>query len=254
MRFLLLLCCALLAGCASNPPAITQVSTIDALLASAYDGVMPLGELKAYGALGLGTPDHIDGELILLDGVGYVARGDGSVAVLSDAETIAFASVADESEGLPCTFRDVDFASFTARADERIGNPNEMVAVRFKGRFSRMGVRSETRQEPPYRPLAEVMKDCERRFEYADVEGELVGFRLPPFMKGLNAPGWHLHFLSADRTKGGHVYGFSATSLEGSVFSYRRFQTLLPDSGHAFHALDQTLDRSQDLKTVEGHE
>lgn len=254
MRLLLLFVCVLLAGCATRPPTIVQVSTIDALLASAYDGVMPFGELKSYGTLGLGTPDHIDGELVLLDGIGYVARGDGSVAVLDDAETIAFASVANEADGLPCAFADVDFAAFTACADERIGNPNEMVAVRFKGRFPRMGVRSETRQEPPYRPLADVMKDCERRFEYADVEGELVGFRLPPFVKGLNAPGWHLHFLSTDRTKGGHVYGFAASSLEGTVIPYRRFLTLLPDSGHAFHSLDQSRDRTQDLESVEGHE
>ena len=28
-------------------------------------------------------------------------------------------------------------------------------------------------------------------------------------MGGLNTPGWHLHFISSDRTKGGHVLGLS---------------------------------------------
>jgi acetolactate decarboxylase len=34
-----------------------------------YDGVMPIPELLRYGEFGLGTLDHLDGELIVLDGV-----------------------------------------------------------------------------------------------------------------------------------------------------------------------------------------
>jgi acetolactate decarboxylase len=34
-------------------------------------------------------------------------------------------------------------------------------------------------------------------------------------MDGINAPGWHLHFLSEDRTKGGHV--FDLKMIRGSV-------------------------------------
>ena len=34
-------------------------------------------------------------------------------------------------------------------------------------------------------------------------------------MDGINAPGWHLHFLSADKTRGGHV--FDLVMKQGSV-------------------------------------
>lgn len=273
------------------PPAITQVSTIDALLASAYDGAITVAELTRYGDLGIGTPDHIDGELIVLDGEAYSARGDGSVVRLGPDATVAFGSVAatcgsslgtgngETTErndcastltatntgaivaadrettvrnGRACTVNTADFNAFTAKLDAIIGTPNVPVAIRFHGRFTRMCVRSEMRQEKPYRPLAEVMKTCERRFDYADVEGDLVGFRLPPFVKGLNVPGWHLHFISADRTRGGHVRDFASERLHGFVYSYRRFQTLLPDAHHGFHSADHSVDRSSDLAVVEG--
>ena len=34
----------------------------------------------------------------------------------------------------------------------------------------------------------------------------LVGVYFPDYMDGINMPGWHLHFLSEDRAKGGHVF------------------------------------------------
>ena len=33
-----------------------------------------------------------------------------------------------------------------------------------------------------------------------------VPFSTVAFMDGINASGWHLHFISEDRTVGGHVY------------------------------------------------
>lgn len=42
-------------------------------------------------------------------------------------------------------------------------------------------------------------------FDFADVNGVMVGFRLPAFMAGVNVPGYHMHFLTEDLTAGGHV-------------------------------------------------
>lgn len=49
---------------------ITQVSVINDLMIGRYDGVMPIRELLRCGNFGLGTLDHLDGELIVLDGRG----------------------------------------------------------------------------------------------------------------------------------------------------------------------------------------
>ena len=42
-------------------------------------------------------------------------------------------------------------------------------------------------------------------FEFTDVDGTMVGFRFPDYARGLEAEGYHLHFINADRERGGHV-------------------------------------------------
>jgi acetolactate decarboxylase len=42
-------------------------------------------------------------------------------------------------------------------------------------------------------------------FELADVEGTMLGFRFPTYVEGIEVGGYHLHFISADRSRGGHV-------------------------------------------------
>ena len=64
--------------------------------------------------------------------------------------------------------------------------------------------RSVARQEPPYRPLAEVVESS-RSSSSRKVEGTLVGFRFPAVAGGVEVPGYHLHAITADRTRGGHV-------------------------------------------------
>ena len=58
---------------------ITQVSVINALMIGRYDGVMSILQLLRYGDFGIGTLDHLDGELIILEGRAYQVRGDGAV-------------------------------------------------------------------------------------------------------------------------------------------------------------------------------
>ena len=78
--------------------------------------------------------------------------------------------------------------------------------MRLDGRFDLVRARSVPRQAPPYRPLAEVVAD-QHVFELADVEGTMVGFRFPAYVEGIEVAGYHLHFVDADRRRGGHVLG-----------------------------------------------
>ena len=43
--------------------------------------------------------------------------------------------------------------------------------------------------------------------ELRDVEGTIVGFRFPGPLDGVEVSGWHLHFVDAERARGGHVLG-----------------------------------------------
>jgi acetolactate decarboxylase len=69
--------------------------------------------------------------------------------------------------------------------------------------------RSIPRQQPPYRPLAEVAAD-QHVFELREVSGTLVGFRFPDYASGLEVAGYHLHFITDDRRRGGHVLDYTA--------------------------------------------
>jgi acetolactate decarboxylase len=183
---------------------ITQVSVLNALMIGRYGGVMPIPELLRYGDFGLGTLDHLDGELIVLDGRAYQARGDGVVVEVGPDRSTPFAIVTPfEPDGeFPCP-RVGDLSDLDARL-EALRQRNNFLAVRVDGRFAAITLRSVHRQEPPYRPLGEVVKS-QSVWTHKEVSGTLVGFRCPAWVGGLNVPGYHWHFLSDDRTVGGHV-------------------------------------------------
>ena len=134
-----------------------QASTIGALLDGGFEGDLSFGELAEHGDLGLGTLDHLDGEMIALDGA-------------------------------------------------------SSCAIRLDGGFELVRARSVPRQEPPYRPLTEVVAD-QHVFELTEVEGTMVGFRFPTYVEGIEVAGYHLHFASADRSRGGHVLGSRSGGL-----------------------------------------
>jgi acetolactate decarboxylase len=58
---------------------IYQVSTSGALVQGIYQGCVTVGDLLKHGNFGLGTFDGLDGEGILLDGICWQARSDGTV-------------------------------------------------------------------------------------------------------------------------------------------------------------------------------
>jgi acetolactate decarboxylase len=184
---------------------ITQVSVLNALMTGRFDGVMPIPELLRYGDFGLGTLDHLDGELIVLDGRAYQVRGDGMVVEAGPDRSTPFALVTPfEPDGSqPCP-RLGNLSDLGARLDDALGQQNNFLAVRVDGRFATITLRSVHRQEPPYRPLGEVVKS-QSVWTHKEVSGTLVGFRSPAWVGGLNVPGYHWHFVSDDRTVGGHV-------------------------------------------------
>jgi acetolactate decarboxylase len=184
---------------------ITQISVINSLMLGRYDGVMPIPELLRCGDFGLGTLDHLDGELIVLNGRAYQVRGDGVVVEVGSDRSTPFAIVTRfEPDGeFPCPWVGNLF-DLDARLDDSLGQKNNFLAVRVDGRFAAITLRSVHRQEPPYRPLDDVVAD-QSVWTRGELSGTLVGFRSPAWVGALNAPGYHWHFLSHDRTVGGHV-------------------------------------------------
>ena len=228
-----------------------QVSTIDALLDGVYDGAMPMAEVLAHGDTGIGTLDGLDGELVVLDGQAWVIRPDGRPSPVPGEATTPFASVTTMEADRILALGSVDsMAALTAALDAALPTPNLFYALQAHGAFARVKTRSVPRQERPYPPLAEVTAH-QTEFELGPVDGTLVGFYCPPYVKGVNVPGWHLHFLSDDRSCGGHVLDVAFDVLAVSLDRTDRFLMALPPAGSDFYRSDLSLDRTKALHDVE---
>ncbi len=188
-----------------HPHSLFQASTIAALLEGAFEGDVTIEELAGQGDLGLGTLNGLDGEMIVVDGQFYRADVDGFTAEIDPTQRTPFAAVTWFEPSLDLDLEEpVAYADLLAGIDALAGDPEAGCAIRIDGEFDSVTARSVPRQFPPYRPLLEAMAD-QHVFEFSDVEGTIVGFRLPDYAQGIGPEGYHLHFISADREQGGHV-------------------------------------------------
>lgn len=247
---------ALLAACttSSQEPfereVLYQVSTIDALLAGEFDGEVTYGEVRQHGNFGIGTFNALDGEMLQLDGEVFQIKSDGKSYRVPDSTRTPFAAVTHfQADTVVALSGPLSFEQLCARIDSLIPTINSFYAIRIEGDFDLVKARSVPRQSRPYEPMVEIVK-TQPTFEYERVKGTLMGFRMPPFMKGLNVPGFHMHFINEARTRGGHVLACSVSKGTLSIDYTSGFQMVLPNSG-SFQRMDLTQDKQDELEKVE---
>ncbi len=188
-----------------KPHVLFQASTIGALLDGAYDGDLSFAELAEHGDLGLGTLNGLDGEMIALDGRFFRADVNGAIHPVAPEARTPFAVVAEFAPSIETEIEDArSHDGLLRRLDELIPIDAPSCAIRLDGRFDLVRARSVPRQQPPYRPLSEVVAE-QHVFELVDVTGTMLGFRFPAYAEGIEIGGYHLHFISEDRSRGGHV-------------------------------------------------
>ena len=235
----------------SAKPTLTQVSVINALMQGDYDGSIRIGDLKKYGDFGLGTVDRLDGELVVVDGGYYQIKSDGRVVSLGDQETSPFAMVTFLPAGTKQEIGPVaSIQDLEGKLKQLLPMHNQFYAIRLDGTFTYLKARSVPAQVKPYPPLVEVTKK-QAVFEFNNVAGSIVGFWSPEYMQGLDVPGLHLHFLSGDHTKGGHLLDARFRSAQVQVQGIGDFRMLLPTEDRTFAGLDLTSDQKQAVEKVE---
>jgi acetolactate decarboxylase len=188
-----------------EPHVLFQASTIGALLDGAYQGDVSIAELAEHGDQGLGTLNALDGEMIAVDGRFFRAAVDGSVSEIEPQVRTPFAVLTWFTPTVELELRaPLEHGALLATLDRHLPEGTVACAVRIDGSFDLVHARSVPRQQPPYRPLAEVVSE-QHVFDLADVEGTVVGFRFPDYSEVIEVSGYHLHFVTADRARGGHV-------------------------------------------------
>jgi acetolactate decarboxylase len=246
----LALCLATGALHAAEPRLLFQTSTLQALMAGVYDGDLTYQELARHGDFGLGTFEALDGEMIALEGVFYQIKADGRVYPVAGAMETPFAEVtffkADRTHRLEMP---MNFRQLLAYVDTLLPSPNLPYAIRINGVFPYVKTRSIPRQQKPYPPLATAAAQ-QAVFELANVKGVVVAFRHPAYLAGVNMPGYHCHFITADRRAGGHLLDCRVEGATVAVDAIPNFSLRLPAS-QAFSQTDLTGDRRVDLEKVE---
>jgi acetolactate decarboxylase len=235
---------------AAEPGRLFQTSTLQALMAGVYDGDLTFQELARHGDFGLGTFEALDGEMIALDGVFYQIKADGRVSLAAGAMKTPFAEVTFFKAGrahmieMPLTYRQLlDYV------DKLLPSPNLPYAIRVGGHFTAVKTRSIPRQQKPYPPLAQAAEK-QVVFELTNVKGVIVAFRHPAYLAGVNMPGYHCHFITADHGAGGHLLDCRVEGATVAVAALPNFFLRLPDS-QEFLKSDLTGDRRQELEKIE---
>jgi len=220
------------AGLEHDPAAehtAVQAGTLDALMNGGYEGDTTLAELLRLGDLGLGTVQQLDGELIVFDGRAWSAGADGSVRELP-LDTLTPFAVVTHFEATVTAALDgpLTLAALHERIDELAPTGSPVVAVRIDGEFSALSLRSVEKQTPPYKPLRDVVAH-QTEWSVPSASGTLLGFRFPDATAGVEVPGYHLHFLSADRRVGGHVMNITVESGTLGIDPCDELHVELPD-------------------------
>lgn len=232
---------------AAEPHGAFQIATLDSLMQGRFDGDVTIGELLAHGRQGLGTVQHLGGELIIIDGEAYVATVDGVVTHVPDSLTTPFAVVSAFEPTHTRHVADLSLSGIQAAIDHEESDRQVIAAFRLDGTFTDLVLRSVPEQTPPYRPLTEVVTE-QRQWDLAEATGSLVGFRFPDNTAGVEVPGFHMHFIAEDRSIGGHVVDLSVRTGTLSTDTTSELHVELPDGvdlgqpGHADRAAIRSIE------------
>jgi len=198
---------------ATARPPIFISAPIAALVEGIYRADTTIGYIKSKGDFGIGTFNDLDGELVLIDGIVYCLRPQGSASIVADEIKTPFAVVTTFLGDTRETLQNrMDWEQFERTILDLIPSKNLMYAIRVEGSFDHVRARSVPRQST-YRPLAEIAK-LQTVFDYRNTRGTIVGFFTPSFLDSVHLPGLHLHFISEDRTAGGHLLSADPSHIE----------------------------------------
>jgi acetolactate decarboxylase len=230
-----------------------QVSTSTALVKGVYNGVVTVGQLKQHGDFGLGTFDGLDGEMLALEGHFYRMRGSGEVTESGDDARVPFAVVtAFRAERESPIDRVEGFEALATHLDRMRRSANLFCAVRIDGRFVRVRVRAVCKVATGVSLVDATSHQAE--FAFTNVIGTIAGFWTPSYARSINIAGWHLHFVTADRTGGGHLLDCQGVGLCAQVQDLADVRIAMPETS-AFLQADLSQDPSRDLDVAErgGH-
>ena len=226
-----------------------QLSTSTAVVEGVFGGSLQVKDLADHGDFGIGTFEQLDGEGILLDGICWQARADGSVCRAPADEGIPFWVATHFEAQQRFSLSGVDsIEALGAQLDPQRPGANLFVAIRITGLFDEVLMRSVSKV-PKGVGLLEASQD-QTMVRRNNIRGTLAGFWSPEHTTSLNIPGYHFHFLADDHSSGGHVLDVQAAELQVELDLQSNLRLALPQTKEFLEA-DLSGDIAATLHTAE---
>lgn len=238
----------------ANSKSIYQISTLQALAMGYTRRVTDVQSFLQHGDIGLGTFENVDGEMIVLDGECFRATEDGTVFKASPDMGIPFACIASMVSERQKEIADIlNIEQLKKELDlsiEDVFGLNSIHMVRIDGEFSKISARSESPYKSQHIELKDVLAKTQKEFILENTAGSLVCVYFPDYLDGINASGWHVHFVSSDHKRGGHVFDLSLKSGRMHLMKIDNIQMHIP-SDPAFDTYTLKDASQKDIKEVE---
>ncbi len=231
-----------------------QVSTLQALSLGYTRAVIPVSEFLSHGNTGLGTFEGVNGEMIVIDGQCYQADKHGKVCLADPSAGVSFAVIAecgdDKKVQLDSCASIEDLKEQLDHVVDDAFELNSMHVVRINGLFEKISARSESGSMTHHVELKDILAGRQLDFVFTHTAGSLIALRFPDYMDGINATGWHFHYISGDRTQGGHVFDLSFEKAEAFIETVSQIELLMP-TGPMFDTYDLKSASQEDIHSVE---
>jgi acetolactate decarboxylase len=194
--------------------AVYQTAPLVHLESGNYNNTISIKQFKSIGNFGLGIFENFDGEAILVNGEIFQAKSDGQVVVPPESAKLLLGSCMLFDVEKRFTMRNVSsYAEFKKALTTHYATNLSIRAIQVEGTFNSITVSCSRKQLPPYKPFSHATRSAQEH-TWKDVKGTLVGFWLTPSVPDAVMPaGFHMVFISEDRTKGGRVVNFESDKL-----------------------------------------
>ncbi|WP_018663891.1 acetolactate decarboxylase [Heyndrickxia acidiproducens] len=229
---------------------VYQLSTMTSLLDGVYESDMTFAKLKKFGDFGIGTFNHLDGELIAFDNQFYQLKS-GTAKLVEPDDKSPFCSLTHFTTDI--TYKvdgPVTRVELENLIKDLVHSENLFYAIRVDGVFKDMKTRTVSYQDHPV-PMTEAVKS-QPVYSFQNIKGTLAGFWTPMFVQGIAVGGFHLHFIDDARTGGGHVFDYVLDYGTIQISKKTNMNLELPETEAFLNANLSRSDLADELEKTEG--
>ncbi|MBU3025805.1 acetolactate decarboxylase [Zobellia galactanivorans] len=209
---------------------IHQYAPTVALLNSIYEGDITPRQMVQQGNIGIGTVNHLAGELVAVDGVVYTIDAEGGIKEAPENLESPNMTMINFQPKKTVTIENIEsYEDLSKELQKYATSINSFYAYRIKGKFGYLKMASAHKVENEDVSLFEYL-DTRVMYTRENIKGTLVGLFTPDYLGNIVIPGMHFHFLSEDIKLGGHLEDIKFDRLQVEIQEVNQVNLQLPQT------------------------